>query len=177
MLGLKKESLLLVYIVVTMIASITISIDIIVCCSANSGTVDGVFNRIGGGVIGDVVGGAVLDHHRVVVRVLQHLQSSRSSFQLFFAAAFFVSLRGAFGHVPLRVLCARGRARRLGCIVLDSLRRWRRCGHFGQPMRIRPGRYLWWFDGHRCRRCPATSGAAVAAIIIIIVGRGRVTGR
>lgn len=93
---------------------------------------------------------------------------SRSPFQLFLATALFVRLGRALGHVALRVFRAGGRAGRLGRVLVGIRRR-----HLGQPVRVRPGRYLWRFDG----RPVAAAVAVVVVARVVVAGRGRVTGR
>jgi len=92
-------------------------------------------------------------------------------FELFLAAALLVRLRGPFGHVPLRVLRACGRAGRLGRVAV--------LGRLGLRLHLcrpavnvtRPGRYPRRLDG----RLAAADGSA--AVIAVVLGRGRVTGR
>lgn len=93
---------------------------------------------------------------------------SRSPFQLFLATALFVRLGRALGHVALRVFRAGGRAGRLGRVLVGIRRR-----HLGQPVGVRPGRYLWRFDG----RPVAAAVAVVVVARVVVAGRGRVTGR
>jgi len=111
-------------------------------------------------IITIIVNSVVLDG--VVGVLLQYY--SRSPVQLFLATALFVRL----GHVALRVFRAGGRAGRLGRVLVGIRRR-----HLGQPVSVRPGRYLWRFDG----RPVAAAVAVVVVARVVVAGRGRVTGR
>lgn len=95
--------------------------------------------------------------------------------RLFLAAALLVRVRGPLGvHVPLRVLRARGRAGRLGRVAALVLHQ-----RFGRPRLRRPaaaapGRYPRRLDG---RLAAADRSSSAAAAVIVLGGRGRVTGR